>query len=78
MSANVIPFRRPARREKATPLPSGKVRVTGFAIVLQAGPGAVSFVTDHVELGLSPEEARELGRKLLELADDADAARGAQ
>jgi ABC-type branched-subunit amino acid transport system ATPase component len=74
---NVVPFRRPARRERASTVPGGKLRVTGFAVALQASPGAVSLVTDHVELGLTPDEARELARDLLELADDAEA-RGAQ
>jgi hypothetical protein len=75
---DVVTFRRPARRERAVSVPStGKLRVTGFAVALQASPGAVSFITDHVELGLTPAEARELANDLLELADDADA-RGAQ
>ena len=73
----LVTFRRPARRERSTPAPAGKLRVTGFAVALQASPGAVSLVTDHVELGLTPAEARELARDLLELADDAEA-RGAQ
>jgi len=74
---NVVPFARPVRRERATRTPEGKLRVTGFAVALQARPGAVSLVTDHIELGLTPAEARELARDLLELADDAEA-RGAR
>jgi hypothetical protein len=46
--------------------------VTGFAVVLEAHAGAVLLIADDIELGLTPEQARELGRELLELADDAD------
>jgi hypothetical protein len=74
---NVVPFRAPPKRQRVSTIPGGKLRVTGFAVALQASPGAVSLVTDHVELGLTPAEARELARDLLELADDAEA-RGAQ
>jgi hypothetical protein len=74
---DLVTFRRPPRRERSSATPGGKIRVTGFAVALQASPGAVSLVTDHIELGLTPAEARELANDLLELADDAEA-RGAQ
>lgn len=70
--SNVVPFRRSARRERVSTIPGGKLRIIGFAVSLQARPGAVFLVTDHVELGLSPEQARELAHDLLDLADDAD------
>jgi hypothetical protein len=63
-------FRRPPKRST---VPGDKRRVVGFAVALQARQDAVFLVTDHVELGLSPAEARELARDLLELADDAEA-----
>lgn len=69
---NVVAFRRPLKRERSSTVPGGKTRVTGFAVSLQAAPGAVFLVTDHVELGLSPPQARELSNDLAELADDAD------
>lgn len=47
--------------------------VTGFAVVLEAHPGAVLLIADDIELGLTPAQARELGSELLELADDAEA-----
>lgn len=70
--SNVLQFKRLPTRERATPLPNGKLRITGFAVALQARPGAVFLITDHVELGLSPAQARELADDLNESADDAD------
>lgn len=68
----VIPIRRPRqRKERITP--SGVRRVTGFAIALEARPGAVFLIADDIELGLSPEQARALAEDLGELADDAEA-----
>lgn len=70
--SNVVPFRRRAQPERVSTIPGGKYRVTGFAIALQARADAVFLVTDHVELGLTPAQARDLAADLLELADDAD------
>jgi hypothetical protein len=64
---SLIAFRRPAKPRAVV----GHV-VTGFAVVLEAHAGAVLLIADDIELGLTPEQARELGRELLELADDAD------
>jgi hypothetical protein len=64
----LIPFRRKAKPRAMT----GAV-VTGFAVTLEAHADAVLLIADDVELGLTPEQARELGRELLELADDAEA-----
>jgi len=64
VTARILPFR---RRKQA-----GRI-VTGFAIALEARPGAVLLIADEVELGLTPEQARELSRDLAELADDAEA-----
>lgn len=47
--------------------------VVGFAVVLEAYQGAVLMLADDVELGLTPEQARELGRELIDIADDAEA-----
>jgi hypothetical protein len=67
----IVAFKRPTkpRREE---LLNGKRRVTGFAVSLQSRQDAVFLVTDDVELGLSPAQARELAHDLLELADDAE------
>jgi len=65
---DLLQFSRPRRERSA----DGARHVTGFALVLEARPGAVLMVADEIELGLTPEQARELGRELLELADDAD------
>lgn len=68
----MLPFRRPA--PKPVPAVPGKTRVRmGFALSLAARPGAVSIVVGDTELWLDPAQARELGRDLVELADDAEA-----
>jgi hypothetical protein len=63
MSATILPFKRPLRRQLPRP-----------TVVLCARAGTVTLATDDLELGLSPAQARELARDLLELADDADGA----
>lgn len=68
---DLLPFQRPTKARAVV-----DHVVTGFAMVLEAHPGAVLMIADDVELGLTPAQARELGRELLELADDAEAKGG--
>ncbi len=72
MTAAIIPFVSPAKRRRERTV-NGKRQITGFALALEARPGAVLFVTDEIELGLTPKQARDLALDLIEMADDAEA-----
>jgi len=68
MSGTVVPFRRPSR--SAAPGPGA------VAITLSVDAGDLVLGFDDCEVELSPAQARELARDLLELALDAEAGRG--
>jgi hypothetical protein len=55
MTARVLPFRRR--------------HVTGLAIALEARTGWVVLTAHDLQLGFTPDQARELSRALAELAD---------
>jgi hypothetical protein len=71
----VLKFARPATRRREQARASG-VHVTGFACTLEARPGEVVLTADGIQLGLSPEQARELAAELLECADDSEGSAG--
>jgi len=74
---NVLPFRRPAPKVGApVPTAPGRIRSKGFAIVLEASPGAVCLIVGENELWLEPAQARELASDLVELAADAESGAG--
>lgn len=72
MTAKVLKFERPATKRVETKSAAG-TRVTGFRLVLQAKPNAVSFVADGIELELSCGQAEELAAELIECVADARA-----
>jgi hypothetical protein len=74
MPADVISLadRRASRRGDTIPAPPPALP----ACVLSARPGAVQMITGDWELHMDPAQARELGRELIELADDAEATSG--
>lgn len=63
MTARIIPF--PRRREAEPGVPR-------FAIAIGARAGEVVLIAHRVQLGFTPEQARELARDLVELADHAE------
>lgn len=65
----------PFARRTVVPIGKNQRRVTGFSVVLEARPGAVLFIADDLELGLTPDQARELARDLVEASLDADQVR---
>jgi hypothetical protein len=71
----VLPFRRPARLG-GPPVPRPRPHA-GLALVLQVVNGNVELLCDQVKLVIPPDMARELAQDMLELADDAEAQRGA-
>jgi uncharacterized protein YjeT (DUF2065 family) len=70
VSAQVLKFRKPATRRTESKR-TGGLRVTGFAVALESRAGLVLFTADGIQLGLTPEQARELAADLIDLADDA-------
>jgi hypothetical protein len=69
--AQIITFRRPAAKRVESKRASG-THVTGFACTLEARPGEVVLTADGLQLGLSPEQARELAAELIECANDSE------
>lgn len=63
MTARVIPFPRRPRVDRVA---------AGFAIAIGARPGEVVLIARGVQLGFTPEQARELSRDLAELANAAE------
>jgi len=71
----LILFPRPPRPPPPPPPPPPPAALLprGFSLALQVRPGAVALMAPGLELWLTPGQARELGRELIDCAAAAEA-----
>ncbi|MEO7034012.1 MAG: hypothetical protein ABI548_09020 [Polyangiaceae bacterium] len=67
----LLPFVRPRQNAGG---PSGP-RASAVSVALEVLPGFVVFLADDLEVGFTPDQARDLASDLVECAEDAEAGR---